>query len=278
MGHPDDHWLQPGVQLPDDTPAEPGWAKLSTLALVLAVGWTVWKLTEQPGLAALVLCLKFGWSDFRTAFWLRRADPDRGRGGACFWLYFSSGLWKTAVIGVAMVLVVIGAAVVEQALRQNGPRQDQRLARQMLASAAVTAFFAFSLTTLTTSRCLWLARRHGVRLWLNGAVGHARARRDWPPLYGRRNWTLLLLLTAVLVFYFVLMPLLGGLFLRPLMMAGAKGAQVAAVVVVVWMFAAPALLANVLRTARRDHVAAYPEDCWGLDPAHATEAEPQTAR
>src|SRR5205823_1721793 len=51
------------------------------------VGWALYELTTQPALGAVAVCLKFGWEDFRTARWLRRRDPNRRRGRACFWLY-----------------------------------------------------------------------------------------------------------------------------------------------------------------------------------------------
>ena len=68
-------------------------------ALLLIVAWLVFELTAQPALAVAAVCVKFGWEDFRTARWLRRSDPDRLRGRACFWLYVASGLWKTAITG-----------------------------------------------------------------------------------------------------------------------------------------------------------------------------------
>src|SRR5947209_18895965 len=69
-----------------------GWHGPFTWTGLLAVGWVLYELTAQPAVGAVAVCLKFGWEDFRTALWLRRRDPDRRRGRACFWLYAGNGL------------------------------------------------------------------------------------------------------------------------------------------------------------------------------------------
>ena len=55
--------------------------------LILVIAFLIFEVTNDPAFAALAMCLKFGWEDFRTARWLRKTDPDRGRGKACFWLF-----------------------------------------------------------------------------------------------------------------------------------------------------------------------------------------------
>src|SRR4051812_3010858 len=87
--------------------------------LILAVAFIIFEVTNQPSFAALAMCLKFGWEDFRTAWWLKRPDPDRGRGRACAWLYLAGGLWQTAVIGVAMVLLTVVLVAVLQGNQQG---------------------------------------------------------------------------------------------------------------------------------------------------------------
>src|SRR5690606_5475257 len=80
-----------------------------SLPFLLVVSWACYELTSQPSLAAMLLCLKFGWEDFRTGWWLRRTDPLRPRGAAGFWLYTSWGLWKAVLAALAMMVVVVVA-------------------------------------------------------------------------------------------------------------------------------------------------------------------------
>src|SRR5262245_49615175 len=100
---------------------------------LLALAWVLREMTHQPALAAVALCLKFGWEDFATARWLLRTDPFRRRARACSWLYFAWGLWKTAL--VAFLMSVAFAVVAPRAPPQpNGP----------------AALWAFAGTFLTT--------------------------------------------------------------------------------------------------------------------------------
>src|SRR5437016_4928589 len=86
---------------------------------VLAAGWLFYELTAQPNLGAAVVCAKFGWNDFRTAWWLRRVDPDRRRAWACFWFYLASALWKTAITAT---VTIFAFAFVAASLRPAAPR------------------------------------------------------------------------------------------------------------------------------------------------------------
>src|SRR6266566_1511806 len=96
------------------------WRGAFTWTGLLVVGWALYELTTQPALGAVAVCLKFGWEDFRTARWLRRRDPDRRRGRACFWLYVGNGLWKTAVVAVVMAFPMLEVAEAEARLRLRG--------------------------------------------------------------------------------------------------------------------------------------------------------------
>src|SRR5579864_658654 len=70
--------------------------------MLFVIGWLVYELTTKPTLGAVAVCLKYGWEDFRAAIWLRRVDPRRLRGRACFWLYLAWGLTKTAAVACLM--------------------------------------------------------------------------------------------------------------------------------------------------------------------------------
>ena len=126
-------------------------------------GWLLYELTAQPALAAVGVCLKFGWEDFRTAWWLRRRDSDRRRGAACFWLYLANGLWKAAVVAFVM-----GFALGMVAEQIPGPRRARRL-EEIVGAIVLTTVFGFSLSGLAAMRAIWIARRDGLRLWLHSA-------------------------------------------------------------------------------------------------------------
>src|SRR5579883_2341719 len=88
--------------------------------MLFVAGWLLYELTTKPTLGAVAVCLKFGWEDFRTAIWLRRNDPRRLRGRACFWLYLASGLAKTA--GVAGLMSIAFVAISPKGPAAQGPR------------------------------------------------------------------------------------------------------------------------------------------------------------
>jgi hypothetical protein len=153
--------------------------------MLFLAGWLLYELTAQPGLGALVACAKFGWSDVRTAAWLRRVDPDRGRGQTCFWAYITYGLWKVAITAtLTMVLLGFLSAAFDRAPRQA---QGNNGLSPVLGGALAAATMGFGLSFPTTYIALWSARRHGVRLWLGQAPHRARRERFWPPYHGGLN-------------------------------------------------------------------------------------------
>jgi hypothetical protein len=217
---------------------------------LLALGLLVYEMTRQPALAAVAVCLKFGWEDFATARWLWRSDPDRRRGRCCSWLYFAWGLWKTAFVAFLMSVAFAGLTPVQG--RPPGGAPDPLLA---FAGTFLTALVGFALSTLATAWAVALAWRGGFRLWLDRAVHRARRAGGWPPsdfCAGRTNRLDLLLLTSLgltlLAALAVLLPVL-----------------VAAVpfLSIVLAVCAPVLLV-VLREAISERVRAErPAECWG---------------
>src|SRR5579883_1732807 len=91
----------------DDPDRTDGWRPHLTWSALFLLGLLLYELTSQPGLAAAVTCVKFGWSDFQVARWLRRVDPDRGRGRTCFWFYLAFGLWKVAILATVMMITLL---------------------------------------------------------------------------------------------------------------------------------------------------------------------------
>jgi hypothetical protein len=249
----------------DNPPKQTG--SFLTLPALFAVAWIIYEVTHEPSFAALAMCLKFGWEDFRTAWWLRRTDPDRGRARACAWLYLAAGLWQTAIIGVAMVFLTVALTEVVQ-VQQGGVRDILSL----IQGATVAIVFGFILSTVATVIALICAARAKVRPWLNGAVHFARRRGEWPPLYGRRNRVMLLVGTAIAVAFCVLLPVV-------LMIAAAaadrggrqKGAL--AFISLLGVLAFVVLLPATVLFVRRGFYADHPADCWGTEPLPVNDDE-----
>ncbi len=63
------------------------WTNPFAWSLLVVTGLLILERTSQPGLAAVVMCAKFGRNDLLTAVWLRRRDPVHPRGWTCFWFY-----------------------------------------------------------------------------------------------------------------------------------------------------------------------------------------------
>jgi hypothetical protein len=199
---------------------------------MLLIGLIVFEATSKPGWAAMSLCLKFGWEDFRTAFWLIRTDPYRKRGRVCWWLYMASGLWKVGVSSFAMFVVII---ILEGVLQPARPGQGKGMLH-LVAGVCLSLFFAFVLSAIATWIALFSAWWNDVPLWLNGSVRIARRHAEWPPLYGSHNRIGVLIATNVLFVFPLFVPLL------------------------------PALLIWLHSMHRRQLFAAHPADCWGEDP------------
>jgi len=236
-----------------------------TLPLLFAVGWIIYEVTHQPTIAAMAMCLKFGWEDFRTARWLYRTDPDPGRGRACCWLYLASGLWQTAVIGVAMVIITVVLEEIVQFNQQGGNVDIYKL----LAGAGFSIMFGFMFSTLATYIFLISCWRNRVRPWLNGAVHIARRKGEWPPLYGHRNRALVPVISTVIITCFVLVPVFL-LTLSFMFRAAPLGnilrglAALGSVCCVFLLFPASIVILQNLRSRR--FFADHPADCWGEEP------------
>jgi hypothetical protein len=215
---------------------------------LLALGWVLYETTHQPALAAVALCLKFGWEDFAVARWLYKVDPDLRRARACSWLYFAWGLWKTAAVAF---LMSVGFAVV-------APRVAPAPAAGPAAVLAfvgtfLTTLIAFGVSSVATGFAVALAWAGGQRLWLDSAVHHARSLQHWPPsllCQGRRNRFGSLLLTSLglwsVIAIVVLLAVIPGL-----------GCLLSV--------AAPVVLVLTREAVSRRVRATTPEECWGHD-------------
>lgn len=225
--------------------------------MLLLAGWLMYEFTSEPGLAALVACAKFAWSDVRTAFWLRRVDPDRMRGQACFWAYLAYGLWKVAILAtLSMIVLGFISVLVAQMAR---PRQANNDFSPVLAGALAAALFGFGLSFPLAYVATWSALRNGVRLWLGHAPNRARKERFWPPRHTGINaapfvgFTCLVLTMWFIVFAFV--------SLAVLVQPGGVGCAVFWVITLLTMFVLPILFFR--KSAQV--IARSPQECWALE-------------
>lgn len=161
---------------------------------LFALAWAVYELTHSPGIASVLICLKFGWEDFQTAAWLWKNDLRRGRRLSLLCLYLGWGLWKTAA--VAFLMSVAYAAITPRNLPV--PAAPQVLVAFL--GTFVTTLAGFALSTLLTFLAVVAAWWGGFRLWLDRGVHRARRHDFWPPTpfcLGRDNRLALPLVTAL---------------------------------------------------------------------------------
>lgn len=244
----------------EDKSERDGWLSRLHLSwpMLLLAGWALYELTAQPGLGALVACAKFGWADVRTAFWLRRVDPDRRRGQTCFWAYLTYGLWKIAIMAT-LTMIVLGfvSAVVAQMVRQ--PQANNGFS-PVLGGALAAALIGFGLSFPIAYVALWSALRNGIRIWLGQAPGRARKDRFWPPRHGGINAAPFVGFTLIiLTLWFLAMLVVSlGVFLPP------AGWCLFMVLPVGWVILVAVLMKSLF--LKSVHVIAKsPQECWPVE-------------
>jgi hypothetical protein len=222
------------------------------LPALLLAAFLVYELTAQPGLGAAVICLKFAWEDWRTALWLRRTDPDRRRGRACFWLYVSFGLLKTALTGSALMFTF--AIVLSPQRAPGNPPPPE------VITAILTAMLGFLLCSFATVVALVKAWHGGIRLWLDDSVHNARRQNQWPPPNPSRhvkNQARGVALAAIITICTLII-----LCLLPLFFLIGPSPAVAASLLVVVLIVLPFFFL-ALRDYLERGFARCPGDCWG---------------
>jgi hypothetical protein len=176
-----------------------------TWAGLLLLGWVVFELTSQPALGALLVCLKFGWGEWRTALWLRRYDPHHARGRACFWIYLAWALWK--ITAAAFVVSFLFSFLTATWAAMAGPAGQANVVKRLLPVfvGTVVLFLTGGAACLAaTLRALWLARRYRLRLWVGAEARLACKERVWPPRGNGENRLRWLLITVTVLLFFSL--------------------------------------------------------------------------
>jgi len=239
----------------------PSWLSHLNWTTLVLLGWLLYELTSQPGPAAAVACAKFGWSDVRAAFWLRRVDPDRRRGAACFWWYITFALWKVAVMSVLCVFVIgFIAGLLPRAA--NGP-PGARPVLGVLQGVGSAVGIGFGLSFLCGYIALWSALRNGVRVWLGSAPHRARGERHWPPSPGQVNFVpFVTFTTLVFSIAFVGIALVGTILAFNWQPQGPW----AAFLLTTLMLSSVGTLIVAFAAVSRRIVAQTPQECWPWEP------------
>lgn len=228
---------------------------LSWPGLIL-LGLLIFELTSLASLGVVILCCKFGVEDFRTAWWLRRRDPDRSRGRTCFWLYAAWGLWKVAITATTLMLVFGIASAFDRAQVAQNQVPDGFI------EAGLTAFFGFTVSGVATSCAFLRASRRKISLWLDGGVHWSRRHDSWPPSdepFNRTNKLGPLIFTALTVLGFPC-------FLTGIIVIASQVAQQERIAMAVFVFLLVGVPVLGLWLADRLKVrfqARLPSDCWG---------------
>jgi hypothetical protein len=150
--------------------------------LILSVAFVVTELTTHPSIGVSVLCLKFGWNDFRTAFWLRCRDPNRKRGATCGWFYLASGLWRVCLWSFGLMFVTIIFFVETQRLQPVPPKaQNEPNLPPEIQTCMVMWLASFASAMLFTGAAILLAWRRRVKVWISASISESRRRDAWPP-------------------------------------------------------------------------------------------------
>ncbi len=252
-----------------DDARPPWWKNPLSWAAVLFVGLAVYELTANPMLGTALVCIKFGWEDWRAAVWLVHRDPDRRRGNAHFWLYLSSGLWKVALTGTVMLL---GLYAVIARQRANQQPLDQSVS--VLFGASWSALGGFTVSLCTTAWAMGLAMHNGLKLWLDGGLHRDRRADVWPPhpsALGRFNWAGVLFLIPLIFVYLLLIP---GLFGLAMTLTGSG--VVACLAGSGTLVGGGILLVRFYNFITRRTLAKSPGECWGAGGDEEWDAEPVT--
>jgi hypothetical protein len=219
------------------------------------IGWLAFEMTAQPAVGVAVFCSRFGWDSFLTAVWLRRTDPHRERGRACFWFCLSFGVTRILIAAFVMMMLVTWAVV---SLQRAGPNQNVNpnpglpsafygLAFLLLVGTPVLALFAILGYAA--------ARRGGIQVWVDESLSHARRNNVWPPECSSRlaippqNQARLAWLATLAIMVF-------GLLFVPCLVVIAAGQAAGAITLAAESLMVPLFWRNVL--------ARHPADCWGV--------------
>jgi hypothetical protein len=262
-----------------DEAAPADWRVPLIWSAFLLIGFIVFEITARPQWGLAFVCLKFGWSYFRSAFWLLRVDPNRHRSWACFWLYLGAGLFKASVIAL---LAMFALGLVEAFCLPANPQGQQAFFQKdpffEVFLLLLTALVGFGLSALSTLAAIGLGRRHGIRFWLDARIENARRSKAWPPFRSSlvhssivgKNWasSLIFAACATILYLFIVSILIVVFLAHPNHPAIGEVVMIASLVsLFITMYGGLLILYFVFRVERFSFprlVASTPWECWSI--------------
>jgi hypothetical protein len=250
---------------PGDTTLPRRWHGAFTWSSLIVAGFVIYELTNQPAVGTAVLCSKFGFEDFKTAHWIRRYDPRRARGRVYWWLYIAWGLSKIGIGSYLISHLFIGGMAI------SGIPKDRLVAH--FSGAMLMVGLGLLLSAFATLMAVFLARRNGVRLWLDGKANRARRENYWPP-YDPAACTQSFVghLTAISgVVFILLLSICSSLVL--LILCSLLGDKALAAWAGLSILAVPVLYVFWRRFCK-PLLATSPDQCWSLEEVAANPDDP----
>ena len=166
-----------------DEPERPSWFSWGDAWswLFPVLGLCVFEWFANPGVSVAVACLKFGYADFRTAWWLR-GDRFAGRGAAHAPFYISRGFFVSALCS-AIGSVLVG--LFERAIIKNNPfGVFEALSLSTMLVTVLGVFLGAIAAGLGFKRVV----EQRQNIWMDSTIHQARRERRWTSVcQGRRN-------------------------------------------------------------------------------------------
>lgn len=266
MDDPKSHWTQDDRATSDGDPAsdrEPlreflsrhGWL---VRGAILVLGLVVFELTANAAISTAVSCLEFGRTDFQTAWWLLRTDPDQMRGSVCSRCYLAWAFWWVAVVALIVIsmILILGILINELGMGPVAPPAH-------LAGAFGLLAFSLALASGLSFVVVLAAFLNRTRIWLGPEPRWAKEQGVWPPsaVHRDRLATNQAKVIAYLACFFVMFPTLlvttFVCFLTPF-----RDVPWAYLAIVALILGTSIV---VISLVKRRILARSPGDCWPVD-------------
>ena len=229
-----------------------GW--LLRVAIVV-LGLVVFELTANAVISTAVSCLEFGRTDFQTAWWLLRTDPDRRRSSICCRCYVAWGLWRVSLMAMGVIFLLVVATIV-----MNQANPGAAAPPEHVGGAFALLALTLSLASVLSMTVIVASLRTRTRIWLGPEPRQAKQQGIWPPSavpqhrYRGNQSKVLFYLGCFGVLFPTLVTATFACFLSPLK-------EIRWVYLGILMLMLLALIAAISHLERRV-LAGSPADCW----------------
>ncbi len=239
---------------------------------VIALAIVAFEVTADPALTTVLGCLKFGWEEVRLARWLKRTDPDRGRGRICSRFYLAFGLWRVSLVATVVALAVAYVAV---NLEEFGKPPLAAETAPGFAEAFQLAIVGFLLSSVVSGLAAISAARHKLKVWVGPEARWAMEQKTWPPRTddNRRvtsNWANPVVLSAIITYTIVGLVLVF-IAVSSLIPKNFDASSLGLGLMMVFMIGAPIIILVLKERVEKRMIAASAESCWSY---HVSGSQP----